>query len=84
MDASQGQFSADYGTGDFEEDKSQNRCSKCHKFCKNCKCRKKKKKQGKKEKKQEKTSNAVTLTPSSQVLHEITCSCCLLIKFREL
>jgi hypothetical protein len=28
MDASQGRFSSDYGTGDFEEDKSRNRFSK--------------------------------------------------------
>jgi hypothetical protein len=48
MDASQGRFSSDYGTGDFEEDKSRNRCSKCHKFCNNCKCRKKKAKVKKK------------------------------------
>ena len=53
MDASQGRFIADYGTGDFEADKSQNRCSKCHKFCKNCKCRKKKSK-GKKKKSKKK------------------------------
>ena len=27
MDEAQGRASADYGTGDFDEDKSQNRCS---------------------------------------------------------
>ena len=42
MDESQGQASADYGTGDFDEDRSQNRCSKCHRFCSQCKCKKKK------------------------------------------
>ncbi|KAF8696191.1 hypothetical protein HU200_037087 [Digitaria exilis] len=43
MDASQGRFAADYETGDFDEDRSQNHCSKCHKFIKDCKCRTKKK-----------------------------------------
>ena len=43
MDESQGRASADYGTGDFDEDRSQNRCSKCHRFCSQCKCKKKKK-----------------------------------------
>ena len=43
MDESQGLASADYGTGDFDEDRSQNRCSKCHRFCSQCKCKKKKK-----------------------------------------
>ena len=32
MDEAQGRASADYGTGDFDKDKSQNRCSKCHRF----------------------------------------------------
>ena len=42
MDEAQGRASADYGTGDFDEDKSQNRFSKCHRFCSQCKCKKKK------------------------------------------
>jgi len=42
MDEAQGRASADYRTGDFDEDKSQNRCSKCHRFCSQCKCKKKK------------------------------------------
>ena len=42
MDESQGRASADYGTGDFDEDRRQNRCSKCHRFCSHCKCKKKK------------------------------------------
>jgi len=32
MDKSQGRLSADYGTGNFDVDKSENHCSKCHKF----------------------------------------------------
>ena len=47
MDEAQGRASADYGTGDFDEDKSQNRCSKCHRFCYQCKCKKKKKSKSK-------------------------------------
>ena len=43
MDEAQDRASADYGTGDFDEDKSQNRCSKCHRFCSQCKCKKKNK-----------------------------------------
>ena len=39
MDASQPRYTADYSYGDFDADKSQNRCSKCHAFIKNCKCR---------------------------------------------
>jgi len=48
MDEAQGRASADYGTGDFDEDKSQNCCSKCHRFCSQCKCKKKKKSKQKK------------------------------------
>uniref|UniRef100_K3XQJ3 Aminotransferase-like plant mobile domain-containing protein n=1 Tax=Setaria italica TaxID=4555 RepID=K3XQJ3_SETIT len=44
MDVSQGRLSADYGTGDFDMDKLENRCSKCHKIIKNCTCRNRKSK----------------------------------------
>ena len=42
MDEAQRRASADYGIGDFDEDRSQNHCSKCHRFCSQCKCKKKK------------------------------------------
>ena len=48
MNEAQSRASADYSTGDFDEDRSQNRCSKCHRFCSQCKCKKKKKSKRKK------------------------------------
>lgn len=48
MDEAQGRGSADYGTGDFDQEKTQNRCSKYCRLCSQCTCRKKKKCTGKK------------------------------------
>ena len=49
MDASQGRFVADFTLGDFDAEKTKNRCSKCHKFIKDCKCRPEKPKKKKSE-----------------------------------
>lgn len=45
-----GRASLDFSTGDFDEKKSENRCSKCHKLKKNCTCKKKKTKRKKRAK----------------------------------
>ena len=47
MDEAQGRASADYGTGDFDEDKSQNRCSKAIDFVLSANVRRKRNQNGK-------------------------------------